>query len=138
MSNAVNSTEHPVRDVIARIDAAWRLKQFDGLDQCFHEAAVIVGPGYVEFASGREECAESYREFARNAAVLSYSESSHILRTWETIAVYTFAWNMQYQREQGPKRETGTDQLVFEFAQGRWQLVLRYIHFEPSEQPNAT
>jgi ketosteroid isomerase-like protein len=137
MSSAGESTEQRIRDVIATIDAAWRLKQFTGLDQCFHEDAVIVGPGYTEYARGREKCAESYREFATNAAVLSYSESSHTLRTWETIAVYTFAWEMQYQRQEGPKRETGTDQLVFELMDGHWQLVWRYICFVPSEQPNA-
>ncbi len=132
MSNAAASAGHPVREVIAKIDAAWRLKQFDGLDECFHEKAVIVGPGYAEFAVGREKCVESYREFATNAAVLSYSESSHTLRTWDSTAVYTFAWEMQYQRQGGPKREAGTDQLVFEFVESRWQLVWRYIYFEPS------
>lgn len=132
MSNAAISAEHPIREVIAKIDGAWRLKQFDGLDECFHEDAVIVGPGYTEFARGREKCAESYREFATNADVLSYSESSHTLRKWESTAVYTFAWEMQYQREDGPKHEAGTDQLVFEFAQGRWQLVWRYIYFGPA------
>ncbi len=71
MKNTAASAEHPVREVIAKIDAAWRLKQFDGLDECFHEEAVIVGPGYAEFARGRKKCAESYREFATNAAVLS-------------------------------------------------------------------
>ena len=108
------SAESAVREIIARIDAAWRLKQFEGLDKCFHTDAVIVGPGYVEFSRGRAKCAESYREFATNAAVLSYFESGHTLRMWETTAVYSFAWEMTYRRDQGPKREAGTDQLVFQ------------------------
>lgn len=127
------SDESAVREVIARIDAAWRLKQFDGLDECFHEDAVIVGPGYVEFGRGRAKCAESYREFAKNAAVLSYHESGHTLRVWETSAVYTFAWEMTYQRDQGSKHETGTDQLVFQLNSAGWKLVWRYIYFEPSK-----
>jgi hypothetical protein len=85
------SGESDVREVIARIDAAWRLKKFDGLDECFHEDAVIVGPGYAEFGRGRAKCAESYREFAANAAVLAYHESGYALRVWQTTAVYTFA-----------------------------------------------
>ena len=131
------STEQAVRDVIAKIDAAWRMKQFDGLDECFHPDAVIVGPGYAKFARGGDKCAESYRDFATNAAVLTYSESSHALRIWGTTAVYTFAWEMQYQRHGGPRREAGTDQLVFEFDSGRWQVVWPYVFFEPSESPNA-
>ena len=42
------STEAEVREGIARIDAAWRLKRFEGLEQCFHRDAVILGP--VSFA----------------------------------------------------------------------------------------
>ena len=126
------SAESAVRDVIARIDAAWRLKQFDGLERCFHEDAAILGPGYVEYARGRQKCAESYIEFATNAAVLSYSESAHALRTWENVAVYTFAWEMEYQRDKGSRHETGTDQLLFQLGSAGWQLVWRYIYFAPS------
>jgi hypothetical protein len=32
--------EGAVREVIERIDAAWRSKQFDGLEACFHRDAV--------------------------------------------------------------------------------------------------
>lgn len=56
------------------------MKKFEGLEQYFHEQAVIVGPGYVEYAIGRGKCAESYREFATNADVLDYSEEAHSLR----------------------------------------------------------
>jgi uncharacterized protein (TIGR02246 family) len=126
------SAEAEIRDVIATIDAAWRAKQLAGLEACFHEDAVIVGPGYAEYARGRARCAESYREFATNAAVLAYSESAHVLRVWGTTAVYTFSWDMTYQRERGPRQEAGTDQLVFELAEGRWQVVWRYIHFRPA------
>ena len=126
------ATEAAVREVLARIDAAWRLKQFDGLERCFHQDATIVGPSYVEYARGRNKCAESYVEFATNAAVLSYSESAHSLNVWNNVAIYTFAWEMEYQREQGSKRENGTDQLVLALGTEGWQLVWRYIYFAPA------
>ena len=131
------AAEIAVRKIIATIDAAWRAKQFEGLEACFHEQAVMVGPGYVELAAGREKCAESYREFATNAAVLEYTESQHTLRTWETTAVYTFAWKMTYQRESGPKTEEGTDQLLFALGASGWQVIWRYIHFQPSGATSA-
>lgn len=124
------AAETAVRKIIATIDAAWKAKQFDGLEACFHEKAVIVGPGFIEFAVGREKCAESYREFATNADVLEYSESQHMLRIWDTTAVYTFAWKMIYQRESGPKAEEGTDQLFFALGSSGWQVIWRYIHFQ--------
>jgi uncharacterized protein (TIGR02246 family) len=126
------SDEIEIQKVISRINAAWREKAFVGLDECFHEDVVIVGPGYVEIARGRDKCAESYREFATNAAVLSYSESAHSLRSWESTAVYTYAWEMTYQREKGPNRDSGTDQLVFQLGSSGWQLIWRYMFFVPS------
>lgn len=132
------TAETAIRKIIATIDAAWRAKQFEGLETCFHEKAVIVGPGFAEFAAGREKCAESYREFATNAAVLEYSESQHMLRTWDAAAVYTFAWKMTYQREGGPKMEEGTDLLFFALGASGWQVIWRYIHFQPSGAASAS
>ncbi len=126
-----------IRKVIGLINSAWREKQFDGLEECFHEKAVIVGPGYVEFANGREKCAESYREFATNADVLEYTESGHKLRSWDSTAVYTFSWKMMYQRENGPKTEEGTDELLLELGSSGWQVVWRYIYFQPSSNTGA-
>jgi hypothetical protein len=126
------SAEADVRDVIARIDAAWRLKRFEGLEDCFHENAIIAGPGYLEYARGSDKCAESYRDFANNAAMLSYAESDQALRVWESTAVYTFAWEMTYQRDEGAAREAGTDQLVFQRCPAGWQMVWRFIHFAPA------
>ena len=123
------SKESEVRNVIGKIGAAWRFKDFEGLEDCFHPDATIVGPGYVEFARGREKCAESYREFAENARVLSYRETSPSLRIWDATAVYTFSWEMEFERELGPKKEKGTDQLVFELTATGWCLVWRFISY---------
>jgi hypothetical protein len=126
------STEVAIRNVLDRIYAAWRKKEFEGLEKCFHEQARIVGPDYVEYAVGRSKCAESYREFATNASVLDYSEDGHQLHIWDTVAVYTFRWRMTYQRENGAKSEQGTDQLVLQQGSDGWQVTFRYIYFQPS------
>jgi hypothetical protein len=42
--------ENAIRSVLARIEAAWREKKFDALEECFDESAVIVGPNYAEYA----------------------------------------------------------------------------------------
>ena len=124
--------EAAIRAVLLRIDAAWRAKRFEGLDDCFAEEATIEGPGYVRYAVGRKACADSYREFATNAAVLDYSEAGHELRSWPDVAVYTCRWTMTYQRVHGPKHESGTDQLVLGRFGADWRVVFRHIHFAPS------
>jgi hypothetical protein len=46
------SVENAIRSVLTRIDAAWREKKFDGLEECFDESAVIVGSNHAEYAAG--------------------------------------------------------------------------------------
>ena len=119
-----------IRSVLSRIDAAWRDKQFDGLDDCFDENAVIVGPTYTtQYATGRGACADSYREFARNPAILTYEESKHELHCWPDSAVYTFSWEITFQLGHGPQSESGTDQLVLSRFGADWRVVFRYIYF---------
>jgi ketosteroid isomerase-like protein len=126
------STEKAIRSVMARISAAWQHKDFEGLDDCFDENAVIVGPNYVPFAAGRKACADSYREFATNAAIVDYSENSHQLHMWPQTGVYTFNWQMAYTRDAGVKRESGTDQFVLGRTGEDWRVLFRYIYFSPS------
>ena len=123
------TAESAIHQVLIKIELAWREKQFTGLEDCFHENAVIVGPNYDELASGQEKCAESYREFASNASVSNYSESSHHLRIWNETAIYTFEWEMTYHREDGPKREAGSDQIVLADTVSGWVVIWRYINF---------
>jgi hypothetical protein len=107
------AVENAVRSVLTRIDAAWREKKFDGLEECFDDGAVIVGPNYAEYAVGGKACAESYR-------------------AWPDTAVYTFAWQMTYERENGPHREAGTDQLVLGRFGAHWRVLFRHIYFSPA------
>jgi ketosteroid isomerase-like protein len=124
--------ESAIRSVLSRINAAWREKRFVGLDDCFAEDAVIVGPNFTLYAEGQRPCADSYREFAMNAAVLEYSEANHALRLWPDTAVYTFSWKMTYQRDAGPKQENGTDQLVLSRIRDDWKVIFRFIYFAVS------
>jgi len=122
-----------IRSVLSRIDAAWRYKQFDGLDDCFDDNAVIVGPTYTtQYATGRDACADSYREFARNPAIIKYEEFQQELRSWPDTAVYTFSWEITFQLGHGPQTESGTDQLVLSRFGSVWRVVFRYIYFSPA------
>jgi ketosteroid isomerase-like protein len=130
--------EAAIRSVLARLDAAWRNKQFDALDECFDENAIIVGPTYsTQYATGRAACADSYREFARNPAIIQYAESNHQLHSWPDSAVYTFSWEITFQLGHGPQRESGTDQLVLSRLGTAWKVVFRYIYFAPSPPPRS-
>jgi hypothetical protein len=130
MPKPADLASESVRALIERINAAWRQKRLDGLDECFHPDALIVGPGHKVMARSRSACVESYRAFASDAGVLEYSEADHAVNVWGTTAVCTYSWIMTYQRGAVSSREAGTDQFVCTFESGQWLVVWRAIMFQ--------
>jgi hypothetical protein len=123
-----------VRQVLERINDAWRSGRLDDLGNSFHADMVIVGPGYQELARGREACVASYREFLRASAVRAYRESKLALREWGGAAVATYEWEMDYEQGGRLHREVGTDLFVFERQGEKWLAVWRAITFSPKAE----
>jgi len=125
------SAKEEVQGVIAQINRAWRDGDFSRLPECFAEDAVMVGPGYVELGRGRSFFVESYREFATGAAVLEYSETQSLIEVFGNVAICAYRWTMTYQRDGQPQTESGSDQFVLSRVDSRWQVVWRYLFFQP-------
>lgn len=124
--------EKSIRDVIAQINRAWREKDFVGLGECFSQSAVMVGPDYQILGRGRDFFVQSYREFSQSAAVIHYSETDPLLEVFDDVAICAYGWTMSYEREGVASTERGTDQFVLGRAGVDWQVVWRYIKFEPA------
>jgi hypothetical protein len=130
MPQSTDQAAASVRALIGRINAAWREKEFAGLEECFHPDALIMGPGYRVMARGRTACVDSYREFANDAGVLEYSEADHAVYVWDTVAVSTCSWTITYERGGNRSTEVGTDQFVCAFVADQWLVVSRAIMFQ--------
>ena len=130
MPQSTDQAAASVRAVIRRINAAWREKEFDGLEECFHPDALILGPGYRVMARGRTACVDSYREFANDAGVLDYSEADHAVYVWGIVAVSTYSWTITYERGGNRSTEAGTDQFVCALFSDQWLVVSRAIMFQ--------
>ena len=115
---------------MGRINAAWREKEFDGLEECFHPDALILGPGYRVMARGRTACVDSYRQFANDAVVLEYSEADHTVYVWGIVAVSTYSWTITYERGGIRSTDAGTDQFVCASYSDQWLVVSRAIMFQ--------
>jgi uncharacterized protein (TIGR02246 family) len=121
-----------VRQVLERINDAWRSGQLDQLADCFHPDMVIVGPGNQELARGRDACVASYGAFLRDCSVRAYRESGLSVREWGNVAVATYAWEMDYEQGGRLQREAGTDLFVFERQGEGWRAVWRAVTFSPA------
>src|SRR5262249_40063567 len=120
-----------VRQLVGRINEAWRSGQAEHLGDYFHPDMVIVGPGYQELARGRDACVASYRAFLQASVVRAYRESDLAVREWGGVAVATYAWEMDYEQGGRLHRESGTDLFVFERQGETWLAVWRFITFSP-------
>ena len=128
----MNRSGEEVRDVIARINRAWREKSFAELRDCFSSDAVMVGPDYQVLGRGREFFVTSYREFAESAAVTQYSESEPLVEVFDNVAICAYDWTMTYDRDGVSSTERGTDQFILRREGPHWQVLWRYIKFEAS------
>jgi uncharacterized protein (TIGR02246 family) len=123
-----------VRQVLARINNAWRTGDLDRLGDCFHPDMVIVGPGYQELGRGREACVASYRDFLRASTVRAYRESNLAVSEWGGVAVATYEWEMDYEQGGRRHREVGTDLFVFQRQGQTWLAVWRAVTFAPKAE----
>jgi len=126
-----HSAKVDVRSVVARINRAWRDKDFSALPECFVEDAVMVGPDYVELGRGRAFFVASYREFATGAGVLDYAESDPLIEVFGDVAICAYRWTMTYERDGEARRESGSDQFVLSRIGKQWRVVWRCIFFQP-------
>jgi hypothetical protein len=131
MTKTPDSIIFKVMEVIAKMEIAWREKNFDGLEDCFEKQVVITGPNFEVFAHGRVGCGESYSQFSNNTGVHRYSDGYHLLRIWNNIAVYTFSWEMEYLQKGKKFHEHGLDQLVLVRSEDKWEVVFGDIIFKP-------
>ena len=92
----------------------------------------MVGPGYKVLGRGRSFFVQSYREFATTAAIIDYSESAPIVEVFDRVAICAYSWTMTYRRDGVPSTEAGSDQFVLVRSNSKWQVVWRYICFQPA------
>ena len=90
---------------IARINDAWRTGRVDELRPLFDPDMVIVGPKYEVMARGAEACIASYRDFLRASIIHQYKESTVSIHEAGSVAVATFAWEMEYEQSGAPSTE---------------------------------
>lgn len=122
-----------LRRALDTINSAWTTADVAALRSLFHADMVIVGSGYQQFASGRDACIESYREFSTNAKVLAYEASEPMIQVCADTAVCSYSWTMTWQRTGDPVSDVGTDQFVFTRLGNQWLAVYRLILFQPSQ-----
>jgi hypothetical protein len=114
-------------EVVRRINAAWLEGHCERLDELFHDRVVVVGPGGARYGEGKAAVVESYRDFARRATISEFRESDGRVDLYESVAVVSYRFEIEYTIDGQTSRETGGEVMVLEKHDGRWLVVWRMI-----------
>ena len=125
-----NDASAAVRDVMARITAAWRERRYDDLAEVFAEDMVFTLPGFSGRLEGREAIVASYRDFMERVTLTDYREDELVVDTWGDAAVASYRWDMAWRAGGVPNHETGHDVFVFRHTNGVWLAIWRTMAFD--------
>lgn len=113
---------------VQQINRAWRTGDASGIAELFHPDAVIVHPGFEGRSEGRDECVQSYVEFAGQATVRSLDEYGTAVDMVGDTAVVTYGFTIDYDLDDQPYTDRGTDLYVLaRTGDGRWQAIWRTL-----------
>lgn len=120
-----------IREIVKKINGAWRSGRPEELAAYFHEDMVIAPPGLSGRAKGRDACVASYREFIQMAKVKEYKEAEPGIDLWGSTAVATYGWEMVYELKGESYHESGWDVFVFQREGTEWRAVWRTLVAAP-------
>ena len=114
-------------ETVRRINAAWLEGHCERLDELFHDRVVVVGPDGTRYGEGKEAVVESYRDFGRRATILEFRESDGKVDVYDTVAVVSYRFDIDYAIDGQSSRETGREVMVLKKHGGRWVAVWRML-----------
>jgi len=95
--------------VMRRINRAWLDGNLEDLASIVHPQIVMIFPGFVGKAQGREQFLAGFRNFRQNAIVHEFSEHEDQVDVAGDTAVVSFWYEMVYERSGERNRSTGRD-----------------------------
>lgn len=110
---------------LRRINQAWLDGRINDLVPFVHPDIVIVIPGFVGRAEGRDALLGGFRDFCENAAVHEFREHDLEVDVVGDTAVVMFRYEMVYERSGERYRATGRDLWVLQLEADEWRAVWR-------------
>lgn len=123
-----------VREVVERLNRAWRSGRFAELDEVFDPEVVLVPPGSGSRVLGRDAVVQSYREFTTQAAVHRFDMDPPEIDQFGTTAIASCPYSIEYEIEGRRWRGSGHDLLVLRRGESGWRVVWRTMLPGPEEE----
>lgn len=131
---ADDSQTSKVASAMRQINRAWLDGQLEDLEGMVHPEIVMVFPGFEGRSQGRGEFIAGFEDFLDTCTVHQFREHDYQVDVFDDAAVVSFAYDMDYEREERRFRATGRDLWVFRKRDGDWVAVWRTM-LEVEEKP---
>jgi ketosteroid isomerase-like protein len=127
LADSNNDLKEEIRQTVQAINEASRKGDIEAL-KCFcHKDVVIVPPGFVQRAEGRDTYLKSVEDFCDTGTVLEYKELSMKIDIFVDVSVVYYRYETKWEMEGETFSEKGNDVMVLSRNEGKWLLIWRTL-----------
>ena len=127
MADSNNELKDEIRQTVEGINEASRKGDIEALKHFCHEDVVIVPPGFVQRAEGRDTYLKSVEDFCDTGTVLEYKELSMKIDVFVDVAIVYYSYQTKWKMGDKTFNETGNDVMVLSCTEGKWLLIWRTL-----------
>ncbi len=114
-----------IEEIINSLNELWPNEEYDKVKELLDEEVVFVNPDYSMEVSGRDECADTFRQFMETATLTQVEVTEPHVHIWGNTALGHYEFTIQYELDGNHHQEEGIDILVLSKRDDGWKIVWR-------------
>lgn len=119
--------KNEIRQTVEGINETSRKGNIEALKRFCHKDMVIVPPGFVQRAEGRDTYLKSVEDFCDTSAVLEYKVLSPKIDIFGDVAVVYYRYEKKWEMDGKTFSEKGNDVMVLSRNEGKWLPIWRTL-----------
>ena len=127
MADSNNNLKNEIRRTVEGIKEASRKGNIETLKSFCHKDVVIVPPGFVQRAEGRDTYLKSVEDFCAIGTFLEYKELSMKIDVFGDVAIVYYRYETKWEMDGKTFSEKGNDVMVLSRNEGKWLLIWRTL-----------
>ena len=127
MADSNDDLKNEIRKTVKGINEASRKGDIETLKKFCHEDVVIVPPGFVRRAEGRDTYLKSVRDFCSIGTFLDYKQTSMTIDIFGDVAIVYYRYETKWEMDGKTFDEEGNDVKVLGRYEGKWLLIWRTL-----------
>jgi ketosteroid isomerase-like protein len=127
LADSNNDLKNEIRQTVEGINEASRKGDIEALKRFCHKDVVIVPPGFVRRAEGRDTYLKSVKDFCAKGTFLEYKELSLKIDVFGNTAVAYYRYETKWEMDGKTFNEKGNNVMVLARNNGKWLLIWRTL-----------